>query len=119
MEVIDLEELARKLRWCEKHADKLVILNDVVVVIEETSRPKMDDIEKLESTIQSLKSGALKNYLRINPKRIIAIVHARRRDSVVPKILHRKVMKGVIYLKASCSNDVRSKIRKYSLISNE
>lgn len=77
---VDLEELVRRVKWVEKHADYLLIAQHVVVVVEETSRAKTDDVKKLEKTIDALLHGSLRDFLPIDiqPKQIVAVIHAHR-----------------------------------------
>ena len=115
MRILDLEEIAEKIGWKEKQADKLIVSNEIVAVIEETGRPKLDDIVKLEKTIQALRQGILRTYLRVNPRKIIAIIHAERRDAMIPKILRHKTRKDTIYCKASCNKEVHTILREHGI----
>ncbi len=115
MRIIDLDKAAGKLGLREKkHADKLILLNsEVIVVVEETGRPKLDDVAKLENTVQALKHGVLKEYLKSFPKRIVALIHAKRRDTMIPKILASKTRGQTVYCKASCSKEVNTILERY------
>jgi len=46
---IDLEKLGLQRR----HADYIVIAGDTVVIVEETSRAKIEDIDKLVETVEA------------------------------------------------------------------
>ncbi|NPA99998.1 MAG: hypothetical protein GXO10_01350 [Crenarchaeota archaeon] len=56
MREIDLERIAQEEKWSEKHADKLLVVeNNVVIIIEETrGRGKKDDIDKILNTINKI-----------------------------------------------------------------
>jgi len=113
MKIIDLDKVAGKLGLRGKYADKLILLSsEVIVVLEETGRPKPDDVAKLENTIQALKHGVLKRYLKSHPEKIVALIHAKRRDTMIPKILASKTRKQTIYRKASCNREVNAILEK-------
>lgn len=105
---IDLEELAEKIGWRGKHADKLIVSRDgrKVVVVEKTGRPKTDDVRKLDNTIRALKEGPLREALGLEPAKItkiIAVIHASKRlDTMIAKILASRTKGNIIYRKASC-----------------
>lgn len=112
MREINLEELAEKIGWREKHADKLIISCDGrnAMVIEKTSRPKIDDIRKLESTIEAIREGVLREALGLEPDKItkiIAVVHASKRETMLPKILASKTKRNTIYHKVSCREGLK------------
>lgn len=109
MRIVDLEDLARKTKWMEKHADKLIISDDgyKVIIVEETSKPKTDDVRKLDNTVNAIKRGLLKNILGLNPSRIIAVIHSLKRlDSMIYRMLIRRSKYDTIYCKASCNREL-------------
>lgn len=118
MRIVDLEDLARKTKWMEKHADKLIISDDGrrVIVVEETSRPKTDDVRKLDNTVNAIKRGLLKNILGSNPSKIIAVIHALKRlDTMINKMLICRSKRNTIYCKASCSRELNIIMRKHKI----
>ena len=107
---IDLEKLARRLGWSEKHADYLLAARNTVVIVEETSRAKLDDIEKLDKTVEALLKGLLKNVLpaNCNPSKIVAVVHAKRGiDPMIPRIIRSRTKRNTVYRTANCSQRLK------------
>ena len=112
---IDLEKLARDIGWMEKHADYMLIAQDTIAIIEETKNAKIDDIRKLEKTIEAIKNGPLKNHVPTQPTRIIAIIHAERKiDPMIPKIIRRLIRKGIAYYSIKC-NQLEIVLSQYGL----
>ena len=106
---IDLEELVHRIGWTEKHADYLLITQNTIVIVEETSRAKTDDIKKLNKIVEALIHGPLKDHLPIhcNPSKIIAIVHVQRRvDPMISKIIGSRTRKSIVYRTAKCRQDL-------------
>lgn len=101
---IDLEKLARRIGWTGKRADYLLATRNAVVVVEETSRAKIDDVEKLDKTVEAILRGPLKNHLpaHCNPSKIIAVVHAQRVDPMIARIVRSRTGKAAVYRTASC-----------------
>ena len=100
---IDLEKLG--LQW--RHADYIIVAGDTVVVVEETSRAKPEDVDKLRETIEALRSGKLQ-HLCGNPSKVIAILHASREvDAMIAKYLGALSKKTTIYRIANCNNQLR------------
>ncbi|RLF21311.1 MAG: hypothetical protein DRN15_11430 [Thermoprotei archaeon] len=115
---IDLEQPAKEMKWTEKHADYLLIVEDTIVIVEETSRAKINDIEKLESTIKAILQGPLKKRLRKHLtstfKRIIAIIHAKRGiDSMIARCLMARTRRNRIFSSASCNQHLRALLNSY------
>jgi hypothetical protein len=73
---VDLDRLQLQF----KHADKLLVCGNTILVIEETSNPKIDDVRKIVETIKWLIGGGI-NHVMANRKPLsyYGIVHARRR----------------------------------------
>jgi len=84
---VNLEQIARKIGLREKHADKLVLTNSTAIVIEETGRAEIRDVEKLENTIELIRHGPLGHYLKqaklINTPptklKFVAVLHTQHR----------------------------------------
>jgi len=124
---INTEKLAKEIKWQEKHADKLWIINDVVIIIEETrGRAKPDDIDKLDKTIRALLKGSLRSHIPLpeNISKIVAIVHSEGKvDSMVPKLIANKNSEwkrtltntGIALLIVHCNKELISKLQKYGI----
>jgi len=101
---IDLEKLGLQRR----HADYIVIAGDTVVIVEETSRAKIEDIDKLVETVEALHSGELR-HLCGNPSKIIAVLHASREvDPMISRILRARSKKSIVYRVANCKDQLRA-----------
>jgi len=106
----NLEEL--QLRF--KHADILMICNDKVIIIEETSRAKIDDVVKVEETIKRFEDDELSSLLRLNSKysSIYGIIHSKGGvDDITYRatIFKSKAIKKPIHI-VNCDDSLRSKI---------
>jgi len=102
----------------EKHADYLLIAQHVIVVVEETSRAKTDDVKKLEKTIEALLHGSLRDFLPIDiqPKQIVAVIHAHRGvDPMISRIRRTKTKKGIAYRIAKCGNSLKTVLKDYGV----
>ena len=77
---VDLKKIAKEIEWGEAHADYLIISREALVIIEETSRAKPEDIRKLDNTIKSILNHRLNNYINLRniPEKIIAVIHANQ-----------------------------------------
>jgi len=105
---IDLEKLG--LQW--KHADYIIVAGDTVVVVEETSRAKPEDVDKLRETIEALRSGKLQQLCG-NPRKVIAVLHASRGvDPMVTKYLGTQIKKTAIYHIANCNDQLKKKLEE-------
>ena len=112
---IDLEKLTHDIGWTEKHADYILITQDTIAIIEETKAAKIDDIKKLEKTIEAIKNGPLKNHIPTQPTRIIAIIHAERKiDPMIPKIIRKPMRKNIAYYSIKC-NQLERVLNQYGL----
>jgi predicted aldo/keto reductase-like oxidoreductase len=82
---VDLDRIHLQI----KHADKLLIFGSTILVIEETSNPKIDDVRKVVETIEWLIAGGINHVMADRePWRYHGIVHARRRvDDLVYRAL--------------------------------
>jgi hypothetical protein len=87
------------------HADYVIDCVDIVVVVEETEKSKLDDIEALEKTIEWI----LSNKPVTARLRIYAVVHHHgAADPYVPKALMSRVRsaywrrRNVIYWYVGC-----------------
>ena len=115
--LVDLEHLSLNFT----HADYVIDCIDVVVVVEETERSKLDDIEALEKTIE----WVLSNQPITARSRIYAVVHHHRAaDPHMSKALisrmqrARRRKRNVIYWCVGCKSKdelVRSINSKFNL----
>ena len=115
---VDLEKIAKEIEWNEAHADYLIISREALVIIEETSRAKPEDIRKLDNTIKSILNHRLNNYINLRniPEKIIAVIHAKKRiDRMVYTIMLSRMKKNRIYISASCNQNLKAKLRKYKV----
>ncbi|MHB9302307.1 hypothetical protein [Thermofilum pendens] len=114
---IDLEELARAVNWRGKRADYLLVGEGAVAVVEETERAKIDDVRKLESTVEALLRGPLAAAVPglCNPFRIVAVLHSKRGvDSMVYRELMSQTRKrGVVYRAANCQQQLERVLREH------
>ena len=117
---IDLEKLVYRMGWTEKHADYLLLFRNAIVIVEETSRVKIDDIKKLDKTVEALLHGPLKNYIEsytsiLNPSKIIAVVHAQRVDSMIVRIIRSRTRKSIAYYTANCNQHLRRILHEHKV----
>ncbi len=113
---IDLEDLVRRIGWSGKHADYICIAGDVVVVVEETERAKIDDVDKLDSTVQAIKEGLLSSVVPSLSRftKLMAVVHARRGiDPMVQRCIRSRTRRGIIYCSVSCDQHLETVLREY------
>lgn len=113
---VDLEKLAQDKKLAGKHADYLIIAGDTAIIVEETSNPKMDDVDKLDNTVNQLLHGPLREYLppQHTPQKIIAVIHKHARaDSMVPRTLMRRTRDNTIYDIVNCKRDLKEILRRY------
>jgi hypothetical protein len=86
---IDLDDLYRSLNISYKHADRIIIKDPYIVVVEETSRAKIDDVEKLVATVEQIRSNeSLRRVLNIDDidkVRIIVLLHSREIDPMIAR----------------------------------
>jgi len=75
--------------------------------VEEISRAKPEDVDKLEKTVEALRRGELQQLCG-NPNRVIAVLHASREvDAMIAKYLGTLSKKTTIYRIANCNNQLR------------
>jgi hypothetical protein len=113
MRKCSLEDLERRdLNF--PHADYVIKCKDVVVVVEETERSKLDDIEALEKTIEWVLSN---QHLTPCPRIYAVVHHHRAADPHMSKALvsrmqsARRRRRNVIYWSVRCKS-------KYELVRN-
>jgi hypothetical protein len=104
----DLEELGLDF----KHADYLLDCGDLIVVVEETGRPELKDVEKVENTINWLYSerGASSS------RRILGVIHHTGGSStMLVKCLLSKTRGRVVYKAANCRTALENILRELGL----
>ena len=104
----DLEELGLDF----KHADYVLDCGDVVVVVEETGRPKLEDVEKVENTVNWLymERGASSS------RRILGVVHhTGGASTMLVKYLLSKTRGRVVYRAANCRTALEGILRELGL----
>ncbi len=107
-----------------KHADKVIVVDNRIVIVEETERAKLEDVKKLTETVkfivddERLQSELLERS-SIEGTMIVMVIHSPRRidDMVFEKLrsdvsnLNRSLKsRGVsmkVYRRVSCSRDLR------------
>jgi len=93
---------------------------NTVIVVEETSKAKIEDIEKLENTVNAILEGGIK--LSGDPEKIIAIIHFDRgMDPMIPRILRsrnrtERNLRYVLYRTASCNKELHMLLNEYRVI---
>ena len=124
MREIDLERIAQEEKWSEKHADKLLVVeNNVVIIIEETrGREKKDDIDKILNTINKIiNEEILEKYVNISKRSVrkfIGIIHFQKRPDIpliktigsINNELRRRRREKIIITLANCYGELRRKI---------
>ena len=97
----------------EKHADLLLICGNVVIVIEETTTMKRDDLDQVICTIDDVKARKERYGLGSDPNKFIGIVHFTRRvDGIVKKAILQRSVK-VRVEKAECCDALIGKILEF------
>jgi hypothetical protein len=113
---IDLEEWIKERRLQIKHPDQLLIYDNVIFLIEETSVAKKEDFEKFEETYNAIKSGEL--VINENLARkftcYCGIIHAKRKiDILVERNLAFVIKKiGIPIITVNCEEQLNSKINE-------
>jgi len=112
---VDLEGLG--LPW--KHADYIIDAHSTAIIVEETSSARIEDVEKLENTVEAVVEGRIR--LGGNPEKIVAVIHFERRlDPMIPKILRSKSgtrtgSKRALYRTAGCDRELRMLLSEYGI----
>jgi len=96
-EKINLDDVLRG----EMRADYVLLCGDVAIIVEETGRAELRDVEKVVRTKELVQRGALGS----TPSKIAGIVHGRSIE-VSRRCLQDKIAT------AGCREDLERKIRK-------
>jgi hypothetical protein len=116
---IDLEEWIKKKHLQIKHPDRLLICDNVIFLIEETSVAKKEDFEKIEEIYSVIKSGELtiNESLVHKSTRYCGIIHAKRKiDMLVERNLAFVIKKiGIPMSFLHCNKRIRLNFLKFKL----
>jgi hypothetical protein len=109
---VNLEELNLQF----KHVDLMLECDNIIILIEETRRSKLEDLEKIDNTIEWLHRSRAQSNLKI----VAFIHHSRGADVNLVKALNarmpsRRREQTVIYDVANCEEDLHSKLRRYNV----
>jgi hypothetical protein len=102
-----------------KHVDLMLECGNTIVLVEKTERSKLEDLEKIDNTIEWLHRSRAQSNLKI----VAFVHHSRSADVDLMKALNarmssrrRKKKQTVIYDVANCEENLRDKLlRKYNI----
>jgi len=106
------EEYLEELGLDFKHADYLLDCGDVIVVVEETGRPKPEDVEKVENTVNWLYS---EQRVSSNRRVLRVVHHAGGTNAMLVKYLLSKTRGRVVYRAANCRTALENILRELGL----
>jgi hypothetical protein len=111
---VNLEELNLQF----KHVDLMLECDNTIILVEETERSKLEDLEKIDNTVEWLSRSRAQSNLKI----IAFVHHGRSADVNLVKALkarmssRRRNEQTVIYDVANCKENLRDKLlRKYNI----
>jgi hypothetical protein len=89
---------------------------NIIVLVEETSRSKLEDLEKIDNTIEWLQRSRAQSNLKI----VALVHHGRSADVNLVKALEarmssRRGEQTVIYDVANCEEGLHRKLRRYNI----
>jgi hypothetical protein len=104
---VNLDELGLR----QKHADWLLVCGNTVIVVEETEHARLDDVEQLDQTLESCRSGELQRVVRERvsdePVSYYGVLHARSVSSMVVRALRARSRRKRVPIEcASCDEEV-------------
>ncbi len=100
-----------------KHVDLMLECGNTIVLVEETERSKLEDLEKIDNTIEWLHRSRAQSNLKI----VAFVHHGRSADVNLVKALNarmssRRKKQTVMYDVANCEKTLRDKLlRKYNI----
>ncbi len=100
-----------------KHVDLMLECGNTIVLVEKTERSKLEDLEKIDNTIEWLHRSRAQSNLKI----VAFVHHSRSADVDLVKALNarmssRRRKQTVIYDVANCEKNLRVKLlRKYNI----
>ena len=112
-EQVNLEELNLQF----KHVDLMLECGNTIVLVEETERSKLEDLEKIDNTVEWLQRSRAQSNLKI----VALVHHGRSADVNLVKALNarmssRRRKQTVIYDVAKCKKGLRDELlRKYNI----
>jgi hypothetical protein len=111
---VNLEELNLQF----KHVDLMLECDNTIILVEETERSKLEDLEKIDNTVEWLRRSRAQSNLKI----VAFVHHGRSADVNLVKALNarmpskrRRKEQTVIYDVANCKEDLRDKLRRYNI----
>jgi len=110
---VNLEELNLQF----KHVDLMLECDNTIILVEETERSKLEDLEKIDNTVEWLRRSRAQSNLKI----VALAHHGRGADVNLVKALkarmssRRRKEQTVIYDVANCKEDLRDKLLKYNI----
>lgn len=100
-----------------KHVDLMLECDNTIILVEETERSKLEDLEKIDNTVEWLRRSRAQSNLKI----VALVHHGRSADVNLVKALkarmpsRRRKEQTVIYDVANCKEDLRDKLLKYNI----
>jgi hypothetical protein len=92
--------------------------DNTIILVEETERSKLEDLEKIDNTVEWLRRSRAQSNLKI----VAFVHHGRSADVNLVKALNarmpskrRRKEQTVIYDVANCKEDLRDKLRRYNI----
>lgn|GEM_PF-2665613 len=125
LEEFDLDKIYKLLKLSiKKHADKAYISKNrgVVILVEETSTARNEDIDKLVETLRTIREDKrFMKAFRLEDAAckidFILTLHAKSSRNLISKYLLNKGKKlGVIVLTASCEEDLKNKLKSMGIL---
>ena len=110
---VNLEELNLQF----KHVDLMFECDNTIILVEKTERSKLEDLEKIDNTVEWLSRSRAQSNLKI----VALVHHSRSADVDLVKALNarmssRRRKQTVIYDVANCEENLRDKLlRKYNI----
>jgi hypothetical protein len=109
---VNLEEF--NLRF--KHVDLMLECGNTIVLVEKTERSKLEDLEKIDNTVEWLQRSRAQSNLKI----AAFVHHGRSADVYLVKALNarmssRRRKQTDIYDVANCKEDLSNKLRRYNI----
>ncbi len=110
---VNLEELNLQF----KHVDLMFECDNTIILVEETERSKLEDLEKIDNTVEWLSRSRAQSNLKI----VALVHHGRSADVNLVKALkarmssRRRKEQTVIYDVANCKEDLSNKLRRYNI----
>jgi hypothetical protein len=111
---VNLEELNLQF----KHVDLMLECDNTITLVEETERSKLEDLEKMDNTVEWLRRSRAQSNLKI----VAFVHHGRSADVNLVKVLkarmssrRRRKEQTVICDVAKCEEGLSNKLLKYNI----